>query len=60
MLYVHAGVYDPHAERCIQAEENRNAQTLIRARRLERWSRRAARVSARLSRHAGAWRARLV
>lgn len=60
MLYTHAGVYDPHIERRAQAENDQLVISLLRARRLERWARRTARVSTWLSRHAGAWRARLV
>ena len=60
MLYVQAGVYDPHIERRRQAQSDRRAAILRRARRLERWSRGAASTSAWLSRHARIWRARLV
>jgi hypothetical protein len=50
---------DDHEELVQAADRERAAVHVVRARRMERWARRSARLSAYLSRHARLQRARL-
>lgn len=56
---VHALHADDHAELMEAAERERAAIRVVRARRMERWARRSARLSAHLNRLARIQRARL-
>jgi hypothetical protein len=56
---IHAHHVDDHAELVRAAERERLATHMARARRVERWARRSARLSAYLSRLARVQRARL-